>query len=69
MTKKWMSKVREGMIKKGTVGSFRRFVYNKYSSKGFTSDGKIKLSIINKEKNNKSLRIRRMATLAKNFRR
>jgi len=60
-----MNKWIQTSIKK--KGSFRRYVQKKYGDKGFTN-GKIKLSIINKEIKNKNRKISKKAILAKTLR-
>ncbi len=62
--KKWI----QSAIK--NKGSFRRYISKKYSSKGFDTKGRIKLSVLKKESRNKNknLKIRRKAILAMTLR-
>lgn len=60
----WIQKA----LKKSKKGSFRRYVKKKYGEKGFVN-GRIRMSVINKEVKNKNPKISRKAVLARTLRR
>ena len=50
-------------------GAFRKYVYNKYGKKGFTSNGNIESWVIREAQNSTNRHVRKMANLARTYKR